>query len=245
VAVIGVTVGVGSYRGLAEQAAQSFSQRTGLRCIILGDKEYGAAGLTGQLPELLKLRVWDFVDANAVLLFDADMVCLRPWDPGSMSAEATMVATRDWIWRSGIVKEAENGAVPLNEYFLASLMILNRDHHREMLRMAEQLFPHIPSNVMAQTAINAARSRLGIPITFLDRRYNWSLFGEGNLHSKAAPIVAHYNTMSCGQNPLAFRRSRPRGRSIAKRSRNLEIGGFAIRELAGTNAPSSSVVTGQ
>jgi Methyltransferase domain len=47
--------------------------------------------------------------------------------------------------------------------------------------------------VQEQTAVNAARHRLGVPLRFLDRRYSWSLFGHGNSYCEAAVITGHYN----------------------------------------------------
>jgi predicted O-methyltransferase YrrM len=63
-----------------------------------------------------------------------------------------------------------------------------------MLRLAEKLHPQTSGRVYEQTALNGACYRLGIPVQILDRRYNWSLFGEGNLHEQAGCIVAHFNS---------------------------------------------------
>jgi hypothetical protein len=161
-AMIGVTIGVGEYRALAERAAASMAQHTGLRCVVLTDEHYQRAGLAGRTPSLLKLWLWDFVDAEQVLYFDADTVCLRAWDPARWQDGMTLCAVRDWIWRAGIQAEAASVAMPVEEYFLASLMVLNRGTHERMLHEAREIYPHTSNLVLEQTALNAARYRLGV-----------------------------------------------------------------------------------
>jgi hypothetical protein len=191
--MIGVTIGVGEYRPLAERAAASMRQHTGLPCVVLGDEHHRRAGLEGQLPSLLKFWIWDFVEEEDVLLFDADTACLRPWNPAQVRDGAAVVAVRDWIWRPGIQAEAASVSVPVDEYFLACLLLLNRRSHREMLHAARDIYPQTSGLVLEQTALNAARHRLGVPLRLLDRRYCWSLFGRGNLQGQAAVVTAHYN----------------------------------------------------
>jgi hypothetical protein len=139
--MIGVTVGVGDYRPLAERAAASMARHTGLRCVVLGDEPYRRAGLEGQTGALLKLWLWDFVDEEDVLLFDADTICLRPWNPSQFRDGTAVVAVRDWIWRSGIQAEADSVSVPAEEYFLTCLLLLNRVSHRDLLQAARDIYP--------------------------------------------------------------------------------------------------------
>jgi len=160
---------------------------------VLGDEHYRRAGLDGENAALLKLWLWDFVTEDDVLLFDADTICLRPWHPPQFRDGAAVVAVRDWIWRPGIQAEADSVSVPAEEYFLACLLILNRGTHRDMLHAAQDIYPQTSKLVQEQTALNAARHRLCLPLRFLDRRYSWSLFGRGNLHCDAAVITGHYN----------------------------------------------------
>ncbi len=199
--MIGVTVGVGAYLSLAWQAAESMARHTGLECIVLTDEHFVRAGLSGQPAHLLKLFIWDFVDVDEILWFDADTRCLHPWNPSAFSDENALVATRDWIWRECVQEEARQIHLPREEYFLASLMFLNRRKHEPMLRLARGIYPQLKTKVFEQTALNAARAQLEIPIRFLDRRFNWSLFGEGNLHRGSDVVVAHFNDPSLRQNP--------------------------------------------
>lgn len=192
--MIGVTIGIGDYWHLAQRAAESMSARTGLRCIVLAEDHLRRAGLAGRPAAWLKLWLWDFVEDDRVLWFDADTLCLREWNPADFADGQAVVATRDWSWRTGIQAEAESVGVPVDEYFLSSIMLLHRPIHEPLLRLAREILPRTSGRVYEQTALNAARHRLGLPIKWLDRRFNWSLFGLGNLQEDAAPIVAHFNS---------------------------------------------------
>lgn len=192
--MIGVTIGVGDYRPLAERAAAAMSAHTGCRCVILGEEQLRQVGLADRPAQWLKLWLWDFVTAERVLWFDADTVCFRDWQPENHANGAAVVATRDWNWRVGIQEEADSVGVPHDEYFLSSVMLLNRTDHEPMLRLAREILPHTSGRVFEQTAVNAARHRLGLPVRFLDRRFNWSLFGAGNLQDAGGVIVGHFNS---------------------------------------------------
>ena len=109
--------------------------------------------------------------------------------PPAIGVGATEYRPRPTLWESA------------DEYFLSSIMLLNRPVHEPMLRLAREILPHTSGRVFEQTALNAARYRLGLPMKWLDRRFNWSLFGEGNLHESGAPIVAHFNSDSLRREP--------------------------------------------
>lgn len=190
----GVTIGIGEYEVLAQRAASSMAASTGLQCTVLTEEHLRQAGLEGRPAAWLKLWLWDFVEDNRVLWFDADTCCLRRWNPADFADDTAVVAARDWYWRNGIQAEAESVRMPADEYFLSSIMLLYRPAHEPLLRLAREILPHTSGRVYEQTALNAARHRLGLPIKWLDRRFNWSLFGLGNLQADAAPIVAHFNS---------------------------------------------------
>jgi len=44
--------------------------------------------------------------------------------------------------------------------------------------LAERLYPTMSRKLYEQTALNAARRQLDLPIQFLDRRYCWSRFPD-------------------------------------------------------------------
>lgn len=227
--MIGVTIGVGAYRSLAAQAAESMRRHTGLNCVVLSDEHYESAGLSGCPPHFLKLAIWDFIDADQVLWFDADSICLRDWNPQDLVDGRAVVAVRDWIWRDGIQREAAQIRLPLEEYFLASVMLLNRHHHEPMMRLAREIHQEIDSQVFEQTALNRARAQLNIPIRFLDRRYNWSLFGKGNFHECSDCIVAHFNEPQLRANVLEVLKCASKAAGTIEEDQFAKLGGRFYR----------------
>src|SRR5436190_23940327 len=78
--MVGITIGVGEYYSrLARHAAQAMEEKIGVRVAILTDEHFASSGLPA--PHHLKLRMFDFVNHESVLYFDADMVCLSSWKP--------------------------------------------------------------------------------------------------------------------------------------------------------------------
>src|SRR5436309_15860940 len=76
--MVGITIGVGEYYSrLAKYAAQAVEEKTGVKTTILGDQHFASSGIPA--PHHLKLRMFDFVDDESLLYFDADMVCLNSW----------------------------------------------------------------------------------------------------------------------------------------------------------------------
>jgi NAD(P)-dependent dehydrogenase (short-subunit alcohol dehydrogenase family) len=81
--MIAVTIGIGRYAELARLAAATFSRKTGLECRVLGAAHLRASGLRSAYA--LKFRLFDLVDAEDLFYFDADMVCLRAWQPEALA----------------------------------------------------------------------------------------------------------------------------------------------------------------
>src|SRR2546427_6637138 len=89
--MVGIMIGVGEYYSrLAKYAAQAVEEKTGVKTMILGDQHFASSGLPA--PHHLKLRMFDFVDDESLLYFDADMVCLNSWKPACCARENAVVA---------------------------------------------------------------------------------------------------------------------------------------------------------
>jgi hypothetical protein len=81
--MVGVTIGVGEHYGrFAELAARAVEEKTRLRTIILRDSHFVFSRLPA--PNYLKLRMFDFVDDDSILYFEAN---------GSWSADGIRVHT--------------------------------------------------------------------------------------------------------------------------------------------------------
>lgn len=185
---VAVTIGVGDHAELARLAARELSARTGLQTIVLGDSEFVASGL--EHPHYLKFRLFDLVEADDVLYFDADLVCLEEWNPRPLFGKAAIACVRERMidevrWESG------EWGVPLEEHFNSGMFIVNRLHHQHWLRCAESLRQLHPTHFYDQLPLNAARYQLGLRLKLLDRRHNYLGFGASSLSYETTVLMAH------------------------------------------------------
>ena len=191
--MVGVTIGVGEYYGqLAKLAAKAMEEKTGLMTVVLDDKHFTSSGLPA--PHHLKLRMFDFVDADSIVYFDADMACLKPWKPEQFADNEAVVAVAESA-RPLHVHTAQDWGIPVEEYFNAGLMILNRRHHEDWLRETERFVltdtKFKEYDPLDQAALNITRHRMGVKLHLLDRRYNWIGFGIGRLRYEVPVFMAH------------------------------------------------------
>src|SRR6266480_4577097 len=126
--VVAATIAVGAdWHQLAELAANSVLRNTGLEVRILNEKDLRQTALTA--PHSLKLRLFQLIDADSILFFDADLMFIRHWDPTPYLNVPEIVCVRDRFWNTDIVDDACRFGVPPNEYFNSGLFIANRRHH--------------------------------------------------------------------------------------------------------------------
>jgi hypothetical protein len=185
---VAVTIGVGTYANMARLAACEVAALTGLECVVIGDDVYERSGLGH--PDFLKFRLFDLTDADNIFFFDADMVCLERWNPAQFFGRAELTCVRDRLVQP-IREEADDWGVAAEEYFNAGMFIVSRSHHADMLREAERIHRSRGTAFFAQSPLNAARSRLGVPLNMLDRRYNWVGFGSSTLSHEVPVVMAH------------------------------------------------------
>lgn len=185
---VAVTIGTGPFATVAHLAAKELRALTGLDTVILGDEAFAESGLAD--PSLLKFRLFELVQAEHLLYFDADMVCLESWDPRQFFGSRSIAAVRDRV-RDEVVRESKEWGVPLDEYFNAGFFIASAAHHKPWLRLAESIHATRPTVLLDQSALNAARRQLGIPLKLLDRRFNWMGFGSSALSLDVPVVMAH------------------------------------------------------
>ena len=193
--MIGVTIGVGEYRALAERAAASMAARTGLRCVVLDEDHLQRAGLADRPAAWLKLWLWDFVDDERVLWFDADTFCLRDWNPTGVANGAAVVAMRDWSWRPGIKAEAESVHVPADEYFLSSVMLLQRSAAMNPCCGWLARFCRTPPDRCTSRRRSTPRASPGpSPSSGSTDDSTGACSARATCRSTPLPIVAHFNS---------------------------------------------------
>lgn len=94
----GVTIGVGEpYTKLAHLAAACFEANTGLPVKILDEKDFKLSRFVH--PAALKMSLFNHVDAETVIYFDADWLCLDAWDIRPLLSDTRIYACRDFILR--------------------------------------------------------------------------------------------------------------------------------------------------
>ena len=185
---VAVTIGVGRFEHLAHRAADEMHQMTGLPTVVLGQEHFEASKL--EHPSFLKFRLFNLVDAENILWFDADMVPLAPWSPQGFFGGPAIIAVRDRMLGT-VLDEANAWEVPPEEYFNAGMFIANAAAHKRWLQIAESLRFTKPTMLQDQSPLNAARVRLQIPLKLLDRRHNWLGFGSNSLSLDMPVYMAH------------------------------------------------------
>ena len=191
--MIAVTLGIGEgYKKLALYASEAIRRKTGLETVILDDSHFSSSGLP--YPHHLKLRIFDLVEEDEVMFFDSDMVCLNSWNPQRFARPDAVVAVAE-RFHPMVIQACGDWDIPIQEYFNAGFMILNRNCHHEWLRETEHFVlanPGVPSyDPYDQTPLNITRHRLGMKLELLDRRYNWVGFGTGPLCYEVPVFMAH------------------------------------------------------
>lgn len=94
--MVGVTIGVNQlYESMARLAAHCFQEMTGLECIVLGESDFIKSGL--HHPAALKLKLFDLIEDESVIYFDADWFCMKPCSFKSFIEAVPVVACNDFI----------------------------------------------------------------------------------------------------------------------------------------------------
>ena len=198
-----VTIGTGAYAEIAVEAATAMSARTGLRVRVLGDDI--ASRLKVKKPHRLKMELFNVIDDEDILYFDADLVALSNWSPQQFAGSLSVVAVRDLWFMMNIRNDAQRLGITTRNYFNSGLFILNRTAHASALNLASQLFEELaPAPFQDQSHLNLAFALMDVPIRFLDRRYNWIDYPANNNGSWRSPINCHFNVNAKGSKGLTL-----------------------------------------
>lgn len=191
--LVGVTIGVGpEHARLATLAADRMRRFAGLPVAILNEEDFRRTGLRD--PNHLKFRLFDLVEAENILYFDADAFCLQPWEPRVFLGGPEWIAVRGF-WFDKQVQQL--GAVYGfgADTFNGGFFLANRRQHRQVLLLAETL--QRPDSTFLglknpdEIALSTALKLLAVPVRFLDRRFNWIQYGRGQLAHTAGVIIGH------------------------------------------------------
>lgn len=97
--IVGVTIGIGApYREMAQLSSECFRAHTGISAVILEESDFVSSHL--HHPAALKFRIFDMVNANTIVYFDCDWLCLNQWNPRDYANFRDLVACHDFVLKS-------------------------------------------------------------------------------------------------------------------------------------------------
>lgn len=204
--MIGVTLGIGRYRQMAVQTAAMMQDRCGIPVFIITNEI--AARFPALSPHYLKFHIFDFVDAEDILFFDADVLTVNAYDPTIFSGSPEIIAVRDVPSDFGRVESEFLGFSP-EGYFNSGWLILNRRNHKNLFELCKRASRRLAclrwsgnhlkalykgcvyeSLLNDQAIINHMTFRTRTPVRFLDWRYNFMLFEESGIGVKVSNILS-------------------------------------------------------
>jgi len=166
--VIGVTIGTGDWKSQARRAAHRMERMTGLRCYVIEEDAYGC-----DHPSWLKCHIHRlFPEQDSFLVFDADILALRPWEPCAlfeMSGRAFMGVPEPNS--SAVRAQCEEWEIGFPDVYLnGGLLIFGREH----APVWDRTWSRHPEGGawMEQTALNRALIDEAVEVCRLPRRFN-------------------------------------------------------------------------
>lgn len=168
---LGLSIGLGQHwSDAATFACTQMQKHTGIECRPIHDLPDLPAGWN---PSWGKAWLWDFVppDIDRLLVFDADLVCIRPWKQWQI--DAPFLATRE-IYVPRAVRN-EKRAFGLPDYFNAGLFVCHRSQ-RDRLERVRHYGPHY-GTWLEQTAVNVLFRDIWRP---MPAQTNWFCATETN-----------------------------------------------------------------
>jgi hypothetical protein len=196
--MVGVTIGLRAFRGRAEFAARQFQWATGLDAVIVEDEDLPSivdlivrhcpASLPfAHFPYATKLFLFDMIDCERIVYFDADLLYVNRWDPTALDPEALHIVRDRW-WNDGVQGDCRNWGLPFGHYFNAGFFILNRRLHLPLLRAAARSWGCHPSPLFDQSFLNGEAFRQKVSLNWMHRDYNL-VGGDCTVEAGRFPIM--------------------------------------------------------
>jgi lipopolysaccharide biosynthesis glycosyltransferase len=187
--MIGVMLGLGSYRDTARLSASRAERMTGLEFTVIEQPPKNFP--PDEFPGYVKLALFDLVDAERVLYLDADTVVLRHWDLAALSDRDEFICVRDQF--IGLYPESDVD-IPRSRYFNSGMFIANRKSHEQLFDLASRLWRSrtLSPPTADQSALNYAVQALRAPVHFLPEEFNYLRAHLDNRDINDSVVVAHY-----------------------------------------------------
>lgn len=187
--MIGVVIGIGDkWRSIARASADRMSRMTGLRCEVFDHPYIPTIHPSWQKAFIIQR----YAKEDSFLCFDADIICLRQWDPERLFNDLgrAFCAVPD-DHSEQVFKECEflNISFP-GIYVNAGLMMFGREHDYVWDRVWTK-HPHCGA-WLEQGALNLALLNMQVEICRLPRKFN-VLAHQGQMAPHESTISIHKN----------------------------------------------------
>jgi len=161
---------------------------TGLNVAVFDEGVLNNAGIED--PHVARLAIFDLVDADSVMYFDADIVMLKPWNPRVWEDASSFVAVRDQF----IDSYGGDANLASEAYVNSGFFIAQRKSHAELLAEAYSLWRNRGCELAMedQTALNTVLSAKSAPIELLPEEYNYMRYHLRRPNVETAVLNAHY-----------------------------------------------------
>jgi len=161
--MIGLTIGTGDWKGVAERSAAQMQKMTGIECHVISKVDKDLVH-----PSWHKLNLLRDYAGESLLIFDADIWCQKRWNPASFLSRGIAMAPEPQ--NASIAKETALYGLPAGKYYNAGLLIVD-GRSRQVFHEAKKLHPYY-GTWLEQTALNRVIMELGAAITELPLTYN-------------------------------------------------------------------------
>lgn len=161
--MIGLTIGTGDWRAVAERSAAQMQAMTGIECHVVDKVDSRLVHASWHKLNLLR----DY-PGQTLLIFDADIWCQKRWRPHDWLSRGLAMAPE--VVNAPIEKESALYGLSASHYYNAGLLICD-NRCRELFHDAMKLHPRY-GTWLEQTALNRAIIDLKQPITELPQTYN-------------------------------------------------------------------------
>ena len=174
--MLGITLGIGrGWKECAERAAKAMARQTNLECLVVSKRP---SGCKVESPSWSKLWLQEEFPDQDLMIFDADMISIRPWNPVKQLGDYDMAWVAD---RSPQVPaECFKRRLDPTKYCNGGLILIRVGC--SILQQTQKRYPD-PSAWYEQTAINlTVQSEHSFRVRLMPNKYN--LIVRKHLHLK-------------------------------------------------------------
>jgi len=174
--MIGLTIGTGTWYTLAQRAAARMEAMTGIKCSVIDRVDSNLVHSSWHKLNLLR----DY-PGEALFIFDADMWCMKEWDPMDFApvhrdsdlSPFKGLAMVPELPTPPVIMESRLYHIPVAQYHNGGLIIAD-ERAKPVFAAAKKLHPNYGS-WLEQTPINHVVAANKFPIVSLPRTYNTML----------------------------------------------------------------------